>query len=211
MADISFQHISYKVGHTIGKLCLTNIVEFLDTQDLSLWGAQQPRLFEVKSLYISIYKDLTGIGYKELSEGTKLWHKIADKTLRHNCQLLRELRWKWGKRKIIKGEKKNWDDSSENVRKPAFLKKVNLWMDSFDIALRVKAKRSDDNWSFKCNSKGIRFQAILDGESRFRGLYGGYSLKLYEVHWVDANRHLWKCATKGQLLLLTITIFLPKK
>mgnify|MGYP006905790036 FL=1 len=63
-------------------------------------------------------------------------------------------------------------------------------MDSTDFALWGKrsTKRFNDNWSFKCNRPGRRYQVLMNLETRVIALWGGYSPKIYDGNWLESHK-----------------------
>jgi len=97
----------------------------------------------------------------------------------------------------------SWNKYSLVTRKPKELKDVNLWMDSTDFALKTPkdTPKTDGYWSYKCNKLGRRFQAVFDGKTKCRGLYGGYSPKVYDSHWCEVNSRELETTFKGATII----------
>jgi hypothetical protein len=47
----------------------------------TLWYSKQPSLFEEEMILITLYKDLTGIGYNGLQKNISKWVKISLESL----------------------------------------------------------------------------------------------------------------------------------
>ena len=82
-------------------------------------------------------------------------------------------------------------------------KHVNLWMDSTDFAVRGTSSKGkkDDYHSYKLNSLGRRYQFILDGKMVVRALWGGYSPKIHDSNWCEANRQTLERDFKGGVII----------
>eukprot|EP00026_Physarum_polycephalum_P019929 Phypoly_transcript_22202.p1 GENE.Phypoly_transcript_22202~~Phypoly_transcript_22202.p1 ORF type:complete len:189 (+),score=33.19 Phypoly_transcript_22202:49-567(+) len=46
-------------------------------------------------------------------------------------------------------------------------------------------RRKDKDWSYKCNSKGRRYMVLRDGKGRIRKMWGGYSPKVFDGHFLE--------------------------
>jgi len=138
-----------------------------------------------------------------LAGNTKDWSKVSTHSLIHNTQEIRPILGEWGEEQIRSGTMKIWDKYASAVKKPKELKDVNLWMDSTDFPLEtpVDTPKSHDYWSYKCNKLGRRFQAVFDGKTKCRALWGGYSPKIYDSHWCEVNRRGLETTFKGATII----------
>ena len=83
------------------------------------------------------------------------------------------------------GTKEEWDEAAAGVseRETVFLRKVRLWLDSSDFALRRKKEwrnKKGPMFSYKENHPAQRYMMLSDGKTRIRRLWGGFSPKVYD-------------------------------
>ena len=52
----------------------------------------------------------------------------------------------------------------------------------------LKVSRKSEWWSFKLNRPGSRFMVLMDARRRVRMVWGGYSPKLYDGHFVEMKK-----------------------
>ena len=64
----------------------------------------------------------------------------------------------------------------------------NLWIDSSDFKTTKIAGEGKKSayFSYKSKSFGRRFMVLRDGKGRVMKLWGGYSPKIYDSHFVEA-------------------------
>ncbi|KAL6075868.1 hypothetical protein QOT17_003178 [Balamuthia mandrillaris] len=156
--------------------------------------------------------DLTGQGYNSLHDEVRPWLGVSAKSLQHNTKVLRQVMAKWGRRQIKWGRQEAWKRAGVQVRRPKWLEKVNLTMDSTDLKKegRRTISKKDDCWSFKENRPGCRYMVVFDLENRVRGLWGGYSPKTYDAHWVLAQKEHFDCKWKGANIVADCHFDLPR-
>lgn len=187
---LSFHDIKKKVQKRIGKQTVKKIVEFVEQKGINLWGLNKPYDFCKISIYLTLYKDLKGMGSKKLKKKISNWYKPTDKTLMRNIQVLRELISVWAEDQIVLGTNVNWNLARDPSAFAKDLKKVNLWIDSSDFPLEGKRKirKKSDEWIYKLNVPGRRFMVIMDGSTHIRACFGPYSPKLHDSSWLEANK-----------------------
>lgn len=107
-----------------------------------------------------------------------------------------------GADQVIIGEQNDWEEAAEGTDRKGPTKDVNLWMDSTDFALRGPCEdgKKDQYHSYKLDSKG-RYQGIMDSNTRFRALYGGYSPKVHDSQFCEINKHSIKKDFKGGVIV----------
>jgi hypothetical protein len=112
------------------------------------------------------------------------------KTLSHNQHVLRKAFGKWGEGHIQLGQMKEWRKVDKNFL-PDQKDCPQLLMDSTDFRKSGKnsLSRKDPGWSYKCNGPGRRYMALVDLSGCPRALFGGYSPKLYDAHWIEVKKN----------------------
>lgn len=73
------------------------------------------------------------------------------------------------------------------MRRPKKLSKVCLWFDSVDFKKQNIAgySRKDPDWSFKETHLGRRYMFLRSATGKIRKIWGGYSPKLYDGHFIE--------------------------
>ncbi|KAL6060648.1 hypothetical protein QOT17_013399 [Balamuthia mandrillaris] len=168
---------------------LVAITKFVQEHKPKLWGLKKKGQFIENSVMVALYKDLTAQGYNTLSQeqGPKEAHGQV-------------------------GLKTAWETAGANVERPKWLQEVNLTMDSTDAGKqgRRSTSKKDDAWSFKENRPGRRYMTILDLQNRVCGLWGGYSPKTYDAHWVLAQQEHFDRKWKGVCIAADCHFALPR-
>jgi len=203
MVHISRNETKKVVEKAIGKKSLKEIIEFVGKKKPSLWGKFKGSTHLSDNIITVIYKDLSGEGNATVFKCCKRWLGNSVRSLAHNVKQIRPVLAKWGTTKIIVGDKKIWNEKAEGVEREGPTKRVNLWMDSSDFAVRgtSKKRKKDEYYSFKLKSLGRRFQFIFDGNSVVRSLWGGYSPKLHDSQWCEANKQTLVKDFKGGVII----------
>ena len=156
-----------------------------------LWGENQPRGFLKANFVLALYKDIKDIGYQKLLKSvTDLRFKLNHKSLQKNVERLRAVLANWAKRTIRLGAKTDWTAAARNVSLRSPVKDAVLWMDSKDFPVIGKrtVSRKGPNWSFKCNSPAQRFMFLRNGKGKVCQVWGGYSPKTFDGHWLRDHK-----------------------
>lgn len=184
---MEYEVIKNKVISTLGENTFKNILQFAKNENLSLWGEQKPRNFLEINLVLTIYKDLTGMGYNNIINNISLNFNLNHKSFQHNAKSLRVVLAKWGKSTIQLGMIQDWKAAVRDVDLDPLLTNACLWMDSSDFPKqrRGKTSRKDPDWSYKLNRPGRRYMFLRDGKGTIRKIWGGYSPKVYDGDFVE--------------------------
>jgi hypothetical protein len=163
---MEYEVIKNKVISTLGENTFKNILQFAKNENLSLWGEQKPRNFLEINLVLTIYKDLTGMGYNNIINNISLNFNLNHKSFQHNAKSLRVVLAKWGKSTIQLGMIQDWKAAVRDVDLDPLLTNACLWMDSSDFPKqrRGKTSRKDPDWSYKLNRPGRRYMFLRDGK-----------------------------------------------
>jgi hypothetical protein len=158
----------------------------------SFWCLNPTRSLNQDVLYITLYKDLTGCGYDKLYNAIKDWCPFHIKSLQHNVKEMRKHLYEWGNSQIISGTLSDWKSSMRNIKLENCISDGNLFIDSVDFKKWSKGGLSTKSteYSYKKKSYASRFQYIMDGKTRIRGLYGPFSPKQHDSDFLQAKKEL---------------------
>jgi DDE superfamily endonuclease len=184
-----FSTLKSKVLKHIQRDTLKSIVKASIGSKTYLWGIKQPPNHLEICVVIALYKDMFGKSYSELLPSIKKFLPTSKKTLNHNQHVLRKEFGKWGEQQLQLGGLSNWRRVSKKYL-PTLKNCPHLLMDSTDFQKSGKnsLSRKDSEWSYKCNGPGRRYMAIVDVSGCPRALFGGYSPKLYDAHWIEVKK-----------------------
>ena len=139
-------------------------------------------------LALSLFKDITGVGYTALvSSMHPKSRSLNHKTFQHNCKKIRRSLYRWVRMNISSLSKKELLLRSKYRTSSNKLKKVDLWVDSVEYAKvkRGKYSKKDADWSYKLNNKGRKYLVFRSGDGKIVKIWGGYSPKLYDGHFIE--------------------------
>lgn len=168
-----------------------------------LWGAERPRDFMTDMVILALYKDTNCIGYQALASSNDFKYVLTHDSLQHNIPLVRAALQGWSNQRITEGTMADWNAAARIVKFAEPVGKVHLWMDSTDFRLKGKRKtsRKDESWSYKLNSPGQRYMAVVDAKGRVRRLWGGYSPKVYDGSFLTLNEHYFREHYRGATVI----------
>jgi len=112
---------------------------------------------------------------------------LNTKTFRINCQKIRKTLYKWAIETIQLGSKRGWKRAADGATSYKKFNNVNIWIDSADFPKEKRGSYStkDPDWSYKLNGKGRRYMFIRNANGKFLKIWGGYSPKLYDGHFIE--------------------------
>lgn len=175
------------------------VLRFLQGKSPNLWGGQQKKDFLERNMVFVLYKYLKNVGFQNLLQEANFGSTFSDKSFRHNCHIILGLLEAWADTQLIFGQKRDWIAAARNVNRPAPFEKVVLWLDSFDVPKQNPSgwSKKDDDFSYKLNRYGSRYMCIRDGKGKVRKLWGGYTPKLYDSHFIKLKRKKFNKRMKG--------------
>ena len=153
----------------------------------SLWGIRQPQSFCHVMTTLTLYHDLKGVGWQQISKVTQVLFKLVHSSLSHNAKAIRRILNEWALLHIKPGSRTNWSAAARNVQLPKDIKDATLVIDSFDLPIqKVGKKRGPKSpyWSRKMNKPGWRYMLIMDIKCHVQYVSSGYSPKVYDGHWL---------------------------
>lgn len=155
----------------------------------ALWGEQQPHDYLERNFVLLMYKHMQAWGYQKVLREVKLGkYKLTYHSFKKNCERIRKTLSRWGDMQIVLGTKRYWTACVKHVRIPDCLRGTLFWVDSFDLPLSMPEhySRKDPRWSYKLNRYGRRYMCFRNGRSCFALVFGGYSPKIYDGHFLEA-------------------------
>jgi hypothetical protein len=127
--------IQRHVISTLGSL-VTNVISFVEAHDPYFWSTVKSRGYLRTIVMVILHKDITGLGYCELSQRIKRFLPLSSKTLDHNAQVLRPILKDWAVQQIELRDSADWCAAARGASLPELVKDANLWMDSSDFPMK---------------------------------------------------------------------------
>ena len=160
--EITYKDVKTVTHSTIGARTFRSVFQFVDAKEPSTWGAQKPRGFLRKSLYLAVYHDITFTGYKKLSAATRDWHTISAHSLNNNSQTLRTVCGEWGDEHIELGSLSEWRAAARHADLPREVQNTLLWVDSSDFGEvgKVSTSRRDNVVVLQSKSTGTEIHDV---------------------------------------------------
>jgi hypothetical protein len=184
-----------------------SMLKFLQEAKPSLWGEQQPKSFLEHMMVLTLVKDRGNIGYHTLLQSVELPYPLSYKSINHNVQSIRRSLGKWGKKQVKLGNKKEWEAVARLVRIPKIIKDRKntalLWIDSTDFPRnKFKGYTKKSPWhSYKLDSPGRRYMFVRNGKGKVVKMWGGYTPKLYDGHFVEVKKEEFDEAFEGSAMV----------
>lgn len=166
------------------------MIKYIQDSNLNLWGTDQPRNFVSHMVLLTLFKDIEYVGYDKLSSHVNCGYVIGHSSIIHNITLIRKALKKWAKKYIEIGCESDWKAAARHCKFKGDFSSVNLFMDSTDIHIKQTKERgpSSDFWSGKNSCSGWRYMMISDAKGIVRKVWSGYTPKLYDGHFLQANK-----------------------
>eukprot|EP00727_Mastigamoeba_balamuthi_P012153 m51a1_g7560 hypothetical protein (215) ;mRNA; f:120307-121242 len=179
----------------VPKAMVAELIECACQKHSHLWVLREPAHFVDKAVYLALFKDLKGVGYSTLCISVLLWMPITMKSFTQNQKILRKVFAQWGRQQICRSTFKDRKTAAKQLQLPKALCKVTVAIDSVDFP-KVRKRRpgacGSDKWSFKENRPAGCFMVTLDMQGQPVGVWGPYSPKLFDSHWIQANKKMLK-------------------
>jgi hypothetical protein len=137
--------------------------------------------------------DIEGKSFPAMFKEIQLPHRIGVKTLQKNVQRIRATVRQWAQEQIYLGTRQSWDAAVADVILPDWLRSVRLWIDSSDFFITRKRGRGkkSEHWSGKANRPARRFMFLVNGDLVIEVMWGGYSPKVYDGHFVGIQKRFF--------------------
>eukprot|EP00727_Mastigamoeba_balamuthi_P003159 m51a1_g12840 hypothetical protein (299) ;mRNA; f:2210-3164 len=191
----TYSGMQKRVEKFVPKAVVAELIEHARQEHSHLWALREPAHFVDKAVYLALFKDLKGVGYGALRTSVLRWMPIATKSFAHNQKILRKVFARWGCQQICRSTFKDRKTAAKQLQLPKALCKVTVAIDSVDfpkVGKRRPGARGSDKWSFKENRPAGRFMVALDMQGRPVGVWGPYFPKLFDGHWIQANKKMLK-------------------
>lgn len=184
------------VKRRIGRATFQKIVDYVTLKQPRLMGERVTAKKLPTIIALSLYKDLTGMGYQRVLSEVHLQWTYSHQSFLHNTKRLRALFHKWAQTIIKRGTHIDWKKAARGTRLPKGLSDITLWIDAVDFPVQ-KGYGRKQFWSHKLGSPGLQYMVIRDGKRQIHGLYGGYSPKTYEGTWLRTHKDLMEADWAG--------------
>jgi hypothetical protein len=134
---------------------------------------------------------MTGDGYQKILKTISFLPTLSDKSFRENTRRLRAILASWGRTQIVLGTSDDWEADKNLMETNPDLASVNLWIDSSDFALckYTGMSKKGSDWSYKCNSPGLRFMVLESASRKIRKIWGGYSPKMHDGEFLTLKKY----------------------
>lgn len=194
---LSLIEVKEEVTKVIGRRAYQALVAEVKRQKPKLWGTQRPSNFVEAMVLAFLFKDIKGVGYQKVHRQIDWGFVINQKSIDYNIRQIRKAAASWGQQHLKPGRLRSWTEAAKGTHKSKVLGLIHLWMDSCDFRLaRTRGvSKKGDTWSFKENSPAQRWMLLSDAQGRVRKLYGGYSPKVYDSHFL----HIYKKVFEKEL------------
>ncbi|PRP83249.1 hypothetical protein PROFUN_09461 [Planoprotostelium fungivorum] len=185
-----FKTLEKEVHNRFGANLFENLRDSLRGYDLLLWSTDKPANLLDICLVHTLLHDMLNLGWKKIAREYDHPVRIAAKSMAHNARSIRAAARPWAESWITLGSLSEWTAAAELDNPPDWVRGPVLSMDSTDVRYQkyIGCSRKADCWSYKENGPALRFMATMDFGGRIRELDGGYSPKLYDGHWLMANK-----------------------
>ena len=179
-----------KIHRILGQSAVEEALQYVRRTKPKLWGQKRQPKFLDRSFYLCLKKDMSGKGYGKILKKYKKYYPVTQKSLQYNTRSIRKCLAKWATENHLKLlDRSHWNRAAATTRFTGEFKRVNLWMDSTDFKRRGRktTSRKGDKWSYKLNGPGRRYMVLSDANRKIRKLWGGYSPKTYDSHFLQAK------------------------
>jgi len=205
MAVFNRAQVVAEVHSRIEESIVKDMVKYVKGHKKKLMGRHQFPEHDENMVYGTLMKDLFHKAFNWLRDNTDFGYSIANETWTHNVRRVRFLLREWAlERHLELGTPEDWDASAQFIRVPKKLQDMNLWADSTDV--RVQKRKNlrgpkSDTWSGKMSKPGQRFMCLQDGEGYIVKMFGVYSPKVYDSHFMEYERTYFEEHLKGGVIL----------
>jgi len=203
-----------KVRQKLDRELIAELMNFTDAmtklpkgKKLKFMGAERadtPRKHVEHMVLGALYKDLYKVPYAELDGSLVLGYIISETSWRNNVKRLRKVFWMWAwERQILLGNLGEWEQAAKKHHFTGCVKDVCLWMDSSDVPIENRPDRGSksDWWSGKDGHPANRFLTLQDGQGLVRKVWGGYSPKYFDAHFVLFDREFFQRYLEGATIV----------
>lgn len=183
--------IKKKLLSVCSEQTLKEMISYVENDPPSLWGMEKPPKFIGDMVILTLWKDLTGKGFRAIEEEINFRYPITHSSLEHNVPLVRKKLRQWSIQYINSGDKKQWKNAAGKANLPEGpLSDTTIWADSTDFPIvgTKSTKKSGDSWSYKLNGRGRRYVMFIDALGTILSIWGGHSPKLHDSEFLSCNQ-----------------------
>jgi hypothetical protein len=195
---LTLETVKLRVVGLIGAEIVDEIITFVVSNNINLWGGDGSRLYCENWMYFVIYRDIEDAPVNTYNAIEHI-HTVGHTTIRHNISTLRECLLRWARNVIVLGSQSDWNAVVRDAKFPTKFTAVNLWIDSIDFPIACRKGEVDfkNDYSAKLKKTGCRFMVIQDGNGCVRKLWGPYSPKWYDSHVVQLEAEFFATHMQG--------------
>ena len=195
----TFRELQQAVDSKITEDIRSEIVSYVVANEPKLWGASKPRGFVETAVLLALYKDLEMVDYQRILATIQLDFKVSFSSFRANTRKLRLVFKEWAKTVIKLGSLPTWKAAARHLDVLPDMSAGCLWIDSSDFSLQNTTTRlkSHPNYSHKNGRLGRRFMFLSDANGIIKKIWGGYSPKVYDGHFLELNTSWFAKKLKG--------------
>jgi len=141
-------------------------------------------------LIFTLAHDVLGKSFCDIMSKIKIMYRIGNTTLQINTRRIRDVLCDWADEQIFLGDPESWDAAAADIPFPSHLRSVRFWIDSSDVPIERQKGRGPSSayWSGKMGRPARRYMFLLDGDQVISKMWGGYSAKLYDGHFVESHK-----------------------
>ena len=188
---LSRAQLKKKLTSVCSSTTLDEMIGWVKQRDPNLWGQFKPDKFIQDNVLLTLYKDLSGFGFKTLENEINFGYPMSHNSMQHNIPLVRGLLRDWAMTYIKVGSVTDWKKVARKAQAAkGKVADTTLWIDSIDLPLigTQSISRTGDRWSYKLNGSGLRFATVSDASGRVLKVWGGHTPKLHDSEFLSVNR-----------------------
>lgn len=168
---LQYALLEAKVNRTLTATLWADLAKYVEDQNPTVWGMQQPDNYLKSNLLLVLSKARTGVGYNALISKVDFVGRQTGKTAAAQREHPTTTPCKWASHHIVLGKNVDWKAAAKDVKRTKDLAEVNIWIDSSDFA---KQKDRETDWSYKLNNPGRRYMFLQDGCNRILKIWKKY-------------------------------------
>ena len=179
---LELKTIEEGVKSRIGGPRLKAILQGVQLDAEKLWCTARPRNFVHGIILITLFKDMTGVSYRDLIKDVAGWAHFSNDAITHNVKKCRVALRTWAKGVLAPQSHARLERMASKSNRPKGLDKVVLWIDSTDFRVKGKraAHRDKSKWSHKLRSPGRRWVTVTNVKGQALWVSSPYLPTVYD-------------------------------
>ena len=155
-----------------------------------LWGLRKSSSLRRLAVRVALYKEIMGLSFDKVLDVLPKSIRWSKHTLVENQKALLNEMGNWADEIMDKRMIAHYQQLSKRNGLVTFQKRPLFLLDSVDFPVQCfrGLRRSNKIWSYKLNGPGRRYMLLSDGNGIPLKVWGGYSPKAYDGHWVCFSR-----------------------